>query len=454
MEKLEGITRVALYARLSHKEKLQGYSIEAQLAELEKYAANMQYKIVGQYVDDGFSARRKDYTSRPSLMRMLDDIKANQIDVVLVMKLDRFSRNLRDFYDLQKIFDEHHVSWKSITEEFDTTTAGGRLYLNISLSFAQHEADRIGDRIRDVNKFKVANGQVTTGHVSIGYKIENSRMVIDQEKAPIIQDMFNHFQKSQCQGETRAYIEREYGLHLDEARFRQMLRREIYKGKLHDNPNFCEPIIPPEQFDAVQAILKKNVRKAPTGKVYLFSGMILCTLCNHKMIIKTSDRQRPHLLYYRCARCWKEHTCSNNSYVNERKLEDYLLANITSWLQEKIAAYELQETQRKKPVPPKKKKNSAALKMSKLKELYLNDLIDLETYKKDYAALKLQLQDELSQPEEPQSLSANITHLREMLQFDWDTNYEQLSRIDKRELWRSLIREIQFDGEHLAIVLK
>lgn len=454
MDKIEGITRVALYARLSHKEKLQGYSIEAQLSELEKYTKNMQYKIVGQYVDDGFSARRKDYTSRPSLMRMLDDIKANQIDVVLVMKLDRFSRNLRDFYDLQKIFDEHHVSWKSITEEFDTTTAGGRLYLNISLSFAQHEADRIGDRIRDVNKFKLANGQVTTGHASIGYKIENSRMIIDDEKAPIIRDMFNYFQKTHCQGETRAYIEREYGLHLDEARFRQMLRREIYKGKLHDNPNYCEPIIPPEQFDAVQAILKKNVRKAPTGKVYLFSGMILCTQCGRKMIVKTPGRDRPHLNYYRCVRYWKEHSCPNNSYVNESKLEKYLLENIAHWLQEKIAAYDVQENQIKKP-QPKKKKNSAALKMTRLKELYLNDLIDLETYKNDYAKLKLQLQDELSQPPEtPQVISANIAHFREMLQFDWGTNYEQLSPIDKRELWRSLIQEIQFDGEHLKIILR
>ncbi len=455
----EKTIRAAVYARLSHKEKLQGYSIEAQLDELKKYVQQHQYHMTDQYVDDGFSARRKDYTSRPSLMRMLSDVEKGMIDLVLVMKLDRFSRNLRDFYDLQKIFDRYHVQWKSISEEFDTTTANGRLYLNISLSFAQHEADRIGDRIRDVNRFKIAHGQVTTGRTSIGYKIENSRLVIDEKKAAIIRDMFNHFQNCQCQSETRRYIEQTYGLHLSETRFRQMLRRKIYKGELKENANYCAAIIPPAQFDRIQEILKKNIRHAPSGNIYLFSGLITCAHCQRKMVVKTADRNRPHLHYYRCASYWREHTCTNNHFVNEKKLENALVRQISDLFIEKIESYRLQIEKNALSLssPNKTKQKSARilLKLERLKELYVNDFIDLETYKKDYASLHEQFEknsqknSSIHQNDQIQPPTGN-----DLANFSWERTYTALSPKEKREFWRVCIQEIVFDGTNIHIIFQ
>ena len=123
------ILRAALYIRVSHEEQaMHGYSLEAQQDALTEYAKSNNYYIVDYYRDEGKSAR-KYYKKRPDFMRMIDDIKNNKIDLILFIKLDRWFRSIKDYYEVQTILDKYNVQWKSIHEVYDTFTANGRLQL-------------------------------------------------------------------------------------------------------------------------------------------------------------------------------------------------------------------------------------------------------------------------------------------------------------------------------------
>jgi DNA invertase Pin-like site-specific DNA recombinase len=123
-------------------------------------------------------------------MRMLDDVRTGRIDLILFIKLDRWFRNVAEYYEVQRILDEHKVHWIATEEDYDTTTANGRLHLNIKLSIAQDESDRTSERIKFVFESKVKRGEVISGKVPLGYKIENKCMQIDASTAPIVQASF------------------------------------------------------------------------------------------------------------------------------------------------------------------------------------------------------------------------------------------------------------------------
>ena len=121
------VRRAALYIRVSTEEQAKkGYSLPAQKEDLESYAKKNGYAIVGYYIDEGKSARKK-YTNRKEFMRMIEDVKADKIDVILFIKLDRWFRSVADYYKIQEILDAHGVAWKTTQEHYDTETTNGRL---------------------------------------------------------------------------------------------------------------------------------------------------------------------------------------------------------------------------------------------------------------------------------------------------------------------------------------
>ena len=141
------LKRAALYARVSTEEQaMHGVSLDAQKERLLSYAKENNLTVVDLYVDEGISARKR-YTRRPEFLRMLEDVKQKKIDGVLFIKLDRWFRNIADYYEVQAILDKYRVQWIATEEDYDTTTANGRLALNIKLAIAQDESDRTSERI-------------------------------------------------------------------------------------------------------------------------------------------------------------------------------------------------------------------------------------------------------------------------------------------------------------------
>ena len=141
------ILRVACYERVSTEEQaLRGYSIETQIDNLTEYCEKAKMKIVDHYTDEGISGA-KPPMKRPALKRLLEDVEAGKIDMVLFTKLDRWFRSVQEYFKVQEILERHNVEWKTIHEDYDTTTANGRMAITIFLAIAQNERERTAERI-------------------------------------------------------------------------------------------------------------------------------------------------------------------------------------------------------------------------------------------------------------------------------------------------------------------
>lgn len=135
------LVRVALYIRVSGEEqKIKGLSLEAQQERLEAYARERGWVIVGIYIDAAKTAR-KNIHKRTDFQRMMDSVKRDEVDILLFCRLDRWFRSVADYYKIMEVLEAHNCDWKTTDEEYDTTTANGRLYINVKLSIAQNEAD-------------------------------------------------------------------------------------------------------------------------------------------------------------------------------------------------------------------------------------------------------------------------------------------------------------------------
>src|SRR5206468_5092470 len=190
--------RCAVYTRKSSEEglEMEFNSLEAQRESCEACVASQRAEgwllVPDRYDDGGFSGGTLD---RPALKRLLTDIEAGKVDIVVVYKIDRLSRSLMDFTRLVEVFDQHKVTFVSVTQSFNTTTSMGRLMLNVLLSFAQFEREVIGERIRDKIAASRRKGMWMGGFVPLGYRVENRKLLIHQEEAATVRMIFERFVK-------------------------------------------------------------------------------------------------------------------------------------------------------------------------------------------------------------------------------------------------------------------
>ena len=130
---------------------------------------------------------------RPALNRLVEDIKAGKVQIVVVYKIDRLTRSLMDFSKLVEVFDEYGVTFVSVTQSFNTTTSMGRLTLNVLLSFAQFEREVTGERIRDKIAASKKKGMWMGGAPPVGYRIENRQLHINPDEEQLAQTIFDRY---------------------------------------------------------------------------------------------------------------------------------------------------------------------------------------------------------------------------------------------------------------------
>lgn len=437
------LVRVALYIRVSGEEqKISGLSLEAQQERLEKYAKERGWVIVGVYVDAAKTARKRMH-KRTRFLEMLEDVKQNKIDIILFCRLDRWFRSVKDYYKIQEVLEDHNCDWKTVDEEYDTTTANGRLYINVKLSIAQNEADIDGERIDVVFDSKVDHGTVVSGSCPFGYRVNSEkRLEIVPEEALIVQDAFNYYEANVTQRGTIKYIRETYGVNWCDATFRRMLAEELYTGVYNRgeryNANFCPAIITRGQFDRVQELTKRNARSSPSGKVYIFTSILTCSECSHKL----SGYVARGIYYYRCSQHFQRGRCVHNHSAREDNVEKWLFEHLHEQIECQKLEWEVRTAEKKRAASSTDK---AALKrkLTKLKELYVNDLIDIEDYRKDFEIYTAALQ-QIPEPtaEKPPDFAA----IEKLLQSDFRSIYDTLTREEKRTLWRSVIKEIRIDN--------
>jgi site-specific DNA recombinase len=191
--------RCAVYTRKSSEEGLdqEFNSLHAQREAGLAYIASQKSEgwvaLPDHYDDGGISGGTLE---RPALKRLLRDIDAGLIDVVVVYKIDRLSRSLTDFAKLVDVFERHNVTFVSVTQQFNTTTSMGRLTLNILLSFAQFEREVIGERIRDKFAASRKKGLWMGGWPPLGYEVENRRLVMVEREVTLVRRIFDRFAKT------------------------------------------------------------------------------------------------------------------------------------------------------------------------------------------------------------------------------------------------------------------
>jgi DNA invertase Pin-like site-specific DNA recombinase len=264
--------RCAVYTRKSTEEGLdQEYNtLHAQRDACEAYVASQRpegWLLVSDHYDDGgFSGGTLE---RPALRRLIADIEADHIDVIVVYKIDRLNRSLSDFVKLVDVFDAHNVTFVSVTQSFNTTTSMGRLTLNILLSFAQFEREVIGERIRDKFAASRARGIWMGGKVPLGYQVRDRKLLICEVEARRVLIVFETFATTESCVETARRLQADgissrSGRPLNTGDIYKLLRNKTYvgeaehKGKVY--PGEHKGIVSRDLWDRVHAVLTESPR--------------------------------------------------------------------------------------------------------------------------------------------------------------------------------------------------
>lgn len=431
-----GITKAALYTRVSTDEQARhGLSLDAQLETLKQYAKENGLHITGIYTDEGISAR-KSYKKRPAVIRLLEDCNAGKIDVILFIKLDRWFRNIADFYEVQAILDRAGVQWIATEEEYDTTTANGRLHLNIKLSIAQDEADRTSERIKFVFDAKKKRGEIVSGSVPLGYVVDGKHFAIDEQNAEKVKAAYNRFLNTHSIGGTARWFREQFQIPMSEDTMRKMLTNRRYIGEVYGMEDFCSAIIDRDTFRRVQEMLLSRSPRNSTqqNRIYLFSGICFCAACKASMHAQNSKGYS----YYRCRRGEAYGDCVSRSRISESEIERYLLDHIAL----EAEAYNL-DLRKKKSENRLVDISRLKKKMEKLKDLYLNDLIDIEVYEREYKEVREQI-------DKATAVNANIEAAQEV---DIDELretiglYHKLPQEAQRAFWLRTVRRIEIDAD-------
>src|SRR3954463_15006748 len=188
--------RCAIYTRVSTDHGLEQdfNSLDAQYDASQAYIRSQAHAgwtmLRSKYDDGGFSGGN---TDRPALQRLLEDIRSRKIDVIVVYKVDRLTRSLADFAKLVELFDEHSVSFVSVTQQFNTTTSMGRLTLNVLLSFAQFEREVPSERIRDKIAASKRKGLWVGGMAPLGYDTRNRKITVNKDEAERVRTIFQSY---------------------------------------------------------------------------------------------------------------------------------------------------------------------------------------------------------------------------------------------------------------------
>jgi site-specific DNA recombinase len=316
------LSRCAIYTRKSteHNLDLAFTSLDAQREACEAYITSQAgegWRLVGDRYDDGaFSGASLE---RPALQRLLADVRARRIDIVVVYKVDRLTRSLADFAKLIELFEAHSVSFVSVTQSFNTRSSMGRLTLNVLLSFAQFERELIGERVRDKIAASKRKGLWVGGPVPLGYAAVDKKIVVVPAEAEAVRTIFERYltlgsiralageldRHGICSKPRRLSNGRTVGggrfgvgalAYLLKNRF--YIGEVVYRGEVHRGEH--APILDRPLFEAVQAELAVRAvarRCRLRGSPAILSGRLF-DICGNRMSPSHTNRGGARYRYY------------------------------------------------------------------------------------------------------------------------------------------------------------
>jgi site-specific DNA recombinase len=314
--------RCAIYTRVSTDQGLdqEFNSLDAQYDASSAYIKSQAHAgwtlIRSRYDDGGYSGGS---TDRPDLQRLLDDIRARKIDVIVVYKVDRLTRSLADFAKLVELFDAHRVSFVSVTQQFNTTTSMGRLTLNVLLSFAQFEREVTSERIRDKIAASKRKGLWVGGPLPLGYDMKDGKVVVVEEEAERVRLIYRRYlELSGVNALVRDLTERDIctkakllangtirgGIPFQRGTLFYLLRNRFYIGEVKYKgdilPGEQPPIMERALFDAVQQKLTDQWTNRTTIRnpsEHLLAGLLFDD-AGHRMVPTHATKAGIRYRYY------------------------------------------------------------------------------------------------------------------------------------------------------------
>ena len=325
-----------LYPRVSTEDQSRfGHSLDEQEDRLRKLCEFKGYKIYKVYREEGVSAKN---TNRPKFKEMIQDMKDGKINKIIVYKLDRLTRSIKDLETICTLLEEYHCDLESVAEEINTGNANGKFFIRMLTILAQLEIERTSER----TKFGLI-GAAKKGHISgkpaLGYtkKDKSKKLVIDEIEAEVVKRIFNMY----LEGSSVCYIcekfneENVLNRHWATTTVDKILSNKIYIGNIEHgkrdkkNAQIFENVVPTiidkTTFDCVQKRKEKNLKNFKRKRTYIFMQKILCPKCNKIMggESSTSGTGDKHI-YYKCNCCKKR--------ISEKKIEKELMKFLNDML--------------------------------------------------------------------------------------------------------------------------
>jgi site-specific DNA recombinase len=360
--------KVAIYTRVSTDDQVkEGYSLGFQREALEKFAQDEKYEIFKVYTDDGFSGYS---TERPRLKEMLKDAGTRKFDMVLVWKVDRFSRKQQDLLNMVAELENAKVAFKSITEQFDTSNSAGKMSFQMLGMMAEFERNRLKERvmpgmIKSIQQGHWHGGKYTPYGYSYVPKTDKILKLVPDE-AKIVKLIYQMYIAGKSSPQIAGYLYEQGHKTRTGGKFHtklitDILKRELYLGKIVWNTHHYdksqrtltkfryvknspdeiiraqgkhEPIVTQEEFDAVRNIAsnrRKNIMPRHNASEYLLSGIIVCGKCNHNfsgclsIAAREKGKTKAKRRYYRCSGRATHYIDCHADYVRSDDIEEWAL---------------------------------------------------------------------------------------------------------------------------------
>lgn len=474
---MEIINKAALYERVSTLEQaLEGYSLGAQDDKLTKHAEYMGYEIFDKYVDDGYSGSS---LNRPAIQRLIDDIENARVNIVLIYKLDRLSRRVKDVLELVELFENYNVTLYSLTENIDLSSPFGRAALKMAATFSELERENIIERTAMGRVAKTKNGYYSChGKPPFGYEYDptNKAISVNKIEADIVCDIFERYIGGYSLRKLNDYCAKRYRLPYfkNEMACKSIIHRPIYagyidfKGELIKAKNI-EPIIDLNVFLEAQDCAKSHkTRHVHDNLPYLLTGLLYCGKCGNRYVGKRRNHYalengKRVLKYsyttYGCSarlksgRNYPSEKC-NNCVINAVEIEDYVEKFVSNL---DIADIEIIDSENTANSVLDDEINALNNDREKLLDLYMGNIIDKQTYLCRIADIdRIRQEKELIKRENSANNMPDINFALATIKTvkDMIHGYRSATRDEKQKLLKLIINKIVIDGDRIVFDLK
>ena len=441
------MVKCAIYPRKS-KQVDNSDSMQTQIDMCLQYLDNKYGK--GNYsvsiYDGDYGITGHSTKNRKDFQRMMNDVKAGNIDLVVIQRYDRIARNTRDFCNIFYEMEKNNCNLVSVSQQIDTSTPYGKKFMYDQASMAELEWALCSERRKDANRYARSIGKCTLSDhcITFGYKAEVvdgiRRMVIDEEKKDIVYDIFDYIKKYRNNTGCSKYILEKYGISISQTTIRNMIKRTFYYGYYDGNTTFCEPYLSKEEWDELQypvPVIRNDPKKRTES---LFTGLVKCPLCHRKMrsAQKTKKNGNVHRYYHCQFRAIRR--CEYNKVRSEIILEERLINFLNNYIENIEIVIKEQE---KKAQALKDNTTALEQELERLNSMYLKGRISDLFYDTEYLRLThlIDLNKAKTQAE------SHVEKIQDIFIDNWIDAYNELDKLHRKMFWREVLQEIIIDTD-------